>query len=128
VAASATELSQVSDDAQQSVYEQNHQLDSASTAVNEMSATITDIAKNAQETASSVSQTNDEAGIGQQAVQTTVDGVYQLDNEISATSAVLDELKKDSDQIGQVLSVIESIAEQTNLLALNAAIEAARAG
>lgn len=128
VASASTELSQVSESAQQGVAEQNSQLDSASTAVNEMSATITDIARNAQETSSSVNHTNDQAHTGNQAVQATVEGVYLLDKEISATSVIIDELKQDSDQIGQVLSVIEGIAEQTNLLALNAAIEAARAG
>ncbi len=43
-------------------------------------------------------------------------------------ATIIQQVKQDSDEIGNVLSVINSIAEQTNLLALNAAIEAARAG
>ena len=54
--------------------------------------------------------------------------VNQLDAIISETSASIDSLKGESDNIVSVIDVINGIAEQTNLLALNAAIEAARAG
>ncbi len=46
----------------------------------------------------------------------------------SSTSAAITELSVKSNEIGQILEVINGIAEQTNLLALNAAIEAARVG
>lgn len=51
-----------------------------------------------------------------------------LTAELGHTSAVINNLHEESNQIGNVLNVIQGIAEQTNLLALNAAIEAARAG
>lgn len=128
VAASATELSQVSDSTNINVQQQTDQLNNAATAVNEMSSTVSDIARNAQSTSNSVNSASDEARSGQHTVQETMESVYQLDQELMNTGSVIDALRKDSEHIVQVLSVIEGIAEQTNLLALNAAIEAARAG
>ncbi|MFA0372904.1 methyl-accepting chemotaxis protein, partial [Vibrio sp. 10N.222.54.F6] len=57
-----------------------------------------------------------------------IEKIESLASQINESSIVVNELEKDSETIGSVLSVIKSIAEQTNLLALNAAIEAARAG
>ena len=54
--------------------------------------------------------------------------MQQLTGEIDTAAGVIDNLKKESENIGAVLGVIRGVAEQTNLLALNAAIEAARAG
>jgi methyl-accepting chemotaxis protein len=51
-----------------------------------------------------------------------------IDNKVTISSDTVNMLGKKSDEIGEIVSVINSIAEQTNLLALNAAIEAARAG
>ncbi|MCO4320341.1 methyl-accepting chemotaxis protein [Aliidiomarina quisquiliarum] len=128
VASSATELSHISDSTEAGIERQNEQLSLAATAVNEMSTTSAEVARNAQEAASAATRTNEEAQTGREAVTATINSVYELDQEIQSTSVIIDGLKADSDQIGQVLTVIETIAEQTNLLALNAAIEAARAG
>lgn len=128
VAASATQLSQISDSTEAGIDRQTEQLNLAATAVNEMSTTSAEVARNAQEAASAATRTNEEAQVGRDAVAATINSVHELDLEIQNTSSIIDGLKADSDQIGQVLTVIETIAEQTNLLALNAAIEAARAG
>ena len=73
-------------------------------------------------------QADKSAQEGAQVVNDTIEIMTSLSSDISAASANLDALYKQSDQINNIVSTISSIAEQTNLLALNAAIEAARAG
>lgn len=78
----------------------------------------TDVSREAQQLAST----------GNQRVQETVAAINQVADIVRQAADGMDNVKRDSDNIGSVLEVIKSIAEQTNLLALNAAIEAARAG
>ncbi|RTE86043.1 MULTISPECIES: methyl-accepting chemotaxis protein [Gammaproteobacteria] len=128
VASSATELSSISESTEAGIQRQNDQLNYAATAVNEMSSTAEEVARNAQEAATGATNATEESNAGQKAVDETIESVQDLNSEIKTTGEIIDELKRDSDQIGEVLTVIENIADQTNLLALNAAIEAARAG
>lgn len=128
VASSSTQLSQISEQTASGIVSQNDQLGMAAAAVEEMGTASSEVARLSQEAANEANRTNKEAERGHQAVSATTDSVQQLDKQLVSTSQVIDQLKSDSDQIGQVVTVIEAIAEQTNLLALNAAIEAARAG
>lgn len=96
--------------------------------MNEMSATSTEIASNAQEAASTITSVNQRAQQGQAIFNQTSLDVLELAKTISSSKQLSDQLAKYSSNIEQVLLVISGIAEQTNLLALNAAIEAARAG
>jgi methyl-accepting chemotaxis protein len=61
-------------------------------------------------------------------VERTVDGMKRIAEVVRQSALTVQELGKSSDQIGEIIGVIDDIADQTNLLALNAAIEAARAG
>ncbi|RUO28107.1 methyl-accepting chemotaxis protein [Aliidiomarina sedimenti] len=128
VASASTQLSQVSDATQRGITEQNAQLSNAATAINEMSSTAEEVARNSQDAADAAQAANTEADKGQNVVGETVETVHMLSKDIAHSSDVVGHLKEDSDKIGKVLDVIGQIAEQTNLLALNAAIEAARAG
>ena len=61
-------------------------------------------------------------------VSRTVDGMQSIAKSVEESANTIEELGRNSDQIGEIITVINDIADQTNLLALNAAIEAARAG
>jgi methyl-accepting chemotaxis protein len=65
---------------------------------------------------------------GGKVVDDTVDGMKRIASVVNKSADTVKELGKSSDQIGEIIGVIDDIADQTNLLALNAAIEAARAG
>jgi methyl-accepting chemotaxis protein len=65
---------------------------------------------------------------GKSSMALAVDSLVTLSKEMNQTNTVLTSLENRSENIGSIISTIDSIAEQTNLLALNAAIEAARAG
>ncbi|MCX8110231.1 MAG: methyl-accepting chemotaxis protein [Syntrophorhabdaceae bacterium] len=98
------------------------------TAAEEMSQTITDIARNtvqAKESAKEAMETANRGKMLSDDAIKVVDGVYKSTAELSE---VVNRLNNRADEIGEIITVIKDIADQTNLLALNAAIEAARAG
>ena len=108
--------------------EQAQQATQAAAAVEQMSATVTEMAKNAQGVASTAQQANQAAGQGNEVVVGSIAGMTRLAETVRASASRIQSLGKRSDEIGEIVKVIEDIADQTNLLALNAAIEAARAG
>jgi methyl-accepting chemotaxis protein len=107
---------------------QEQQTLSAATAMNAMSATVQDVAVNANNAAQAAAQADEEAALGKDIVLSTIDVINTLAIEVDKAAEVIQKLEAESESIGVVLEVIRGIAEQTNLLALNAAIEAARAG
>ncbi|MEZ9198903.1 methyl-accepting chemotaxis protein [Shewanella sp. 10N.286.54.B9] len=98
------------------------------TAVEEMSATANDVARNGAETASFTQVTKNQTMDSKAVVAKATSTVAQLVQEVENTSSNIEQIDKDTINITLVLKVIGEIADQTNLLALNAAIEAARAG
>lgn len=110
------------------VMQQLSETDQVTTAITEMSATVHQVSQNVTEAATASQAVNDAANIGQDVVDGNSQNTNELVREIEQTSAVINQLSHESENIGSVLGVIRGIAEQTNLLALNAAIEAARAG
>ncbi len=113
---------------EQSVKTQNGEIDMVATAMNEMSATVGEVARNATQAAESATEADQAAQNGQSVVDTTMGYIKNVANELDGAVSVMQQLDSDSQEIGNVLTVITGIADQTNLLALNAAIEAARAG
>lgn len=107
---------------------QEQQTLSAATAMNAMSATVQEVAVNADNAAEAASKADTEAATGKEIVLSTIDVINTLAIEVDKAAEVIQKLESESESIGVVLEVIRGIAEQTNLLALNAAIEAARAG
>lgn len=107
---------------------QHGETEQVATAVNEMSATIQEVARNAN-TASQVTDTVSSNVVeGRKEALETQSIMTQLTGEVEEASSVIQALVAETNKIGSVLDTIQGIAEQTNLLALNAAIEAARAG
>ena len=113
---------------QQETLCQQQETDQVATAMNEITATVQEVANFAATTASSADATNQETKNGREIVADNMQSVEKLSKEIAEAAEVVANLEADSQNIGSVLDVIRGIAEQTNLLALNAAIEAARAG
>jgi methyl-accepting chemotaxis protein len=97
-------------------------------AVEQMSATIEQTTQQTSLAAHEASLANDDAQNGGSAMKTMMDNVRQVATVVIQSADKISALGKSSEQIGEIVEVIDEIADQTNLLALNAAIEAARAG
>jgi methyl-accepting chemotaxis protein len=104
------------------------QTSQVATAMEEMNATVLEVAKNASETADASNQANRVAADGGGVVGRTVDEINSVAEITENLAEALASLSSRAENIGKVMAVINDIADQTNLLALNAAIEAARAG
>ncbi|WP_223631263.1 methyl-accepting chemotaxis protein [Pseudomonas atacamensis] len=128
LATAADELSAVTIDSTQGLQEQNNEIEQAATAVNEMTAAVEEVARNAVSTSDATRQSSQSAQLGQERVSETASAINALASDVQNTGELVQSLANQSQDIGKVLDVIRAIAEQTNLLALNAAIEAARAG
>lgn len=128
VAAAADQLSAISEQSYRSQSQQVRETDMIATAMNEMSTSFLDVARNAGEASSAANQTDEAALGGRASVEEATKAISRLAEQVRASTDVIHQLSDDSENIGTVLDVIRNVAEQTNLLALNAAIEAARAG
>jgi methyl-accepting chemotaxis protein len=128
LAAAAEETSAISAQTDQGVRQQQQETEMVAAAMNEMSATVHDIARNAADASNAAGEANQAATSGQSIVKRSVATIHQLASNVDDVARAITSLEGESREIGKVLDVIRAIAEQTNLLALNAAIEAARAG
>jgi Methyl-accepting chemotaxis protein len=121
-------VSNVAEETLRVVMEQRSETDMVASAMNEMAATVHEVARNASQTAAASRGADDEAKNGAYVATEALGGIDVLIRDIENAAKVIRQVEGDSANIGMVLDVIRGIAEQTNLLALNAAIEAARAG
>ncbi len=128
VSSASTELSAQIEQSDRGAAESAQRLSEAATAMNEMNATVQEVAKNAGSASTASAETKQKAEAGAQVVEKAVhsiEQVHQMSLELKDDMAQLNEHAQD---ISRIMGVISDIADQTNLLALNAAIEAARAG
>jgi methyl-accepting chemotaxis protein len=128
MASAAEELSAQIEQSNRGAQEQNNRVHDTVTAVEEMNATILEVAKNAGDTAQNADAAREKAREGEHLVSQVVAAVGTVRDAATKLKDSMRGLGEQAHGIGAVLNVISDIADQTNLLALNAAIEAARAG
>jgi len=114
IGASAHEISQASNDLSRRTEQQAAALEETAAALEQITATVTRSAENAVEA----------GGVVQAARSEAVEGQAVVGRAVTA----MGEIERSSNEIGNIIGVIDEIAFQTNLLALNAGVEAARAG
>lgn len=125
---SAEALARTMEETHNRIHDQQVETDQVATAMNQMSATVQEVARNAAHAAESTLEAQQAAQAGQDVVNKTVESINNVANSVEQSAEVINKLNADAGSISTVVDVIRGIAEQTNLLALNAAIEAARAG
>ena len=128
VASASSEISSSTEQMAAGAQEQTSQAGEVASAVEEMAKTIIENSKNAGTAAETARRAKAAAESGGTVVDETVAGMRAIAAVVKQSAATVQALGKSSNQIGEIIGVIDDIADQTNLLALNAAIEAARAG
>lgn len=107
---------------------QAQEIAGVSAAINEMAVSIDQVSTNASESASVAQRSVAIAHNGAEVVQRTILGMNTIREQIQETSKRIKRLGESSQEIGDIVSLINDIADQTNILALNAAIQASMAG
>ena len=127
-ASASNEISSSSEEMAAGAQEQSSQTTEVAGAVEQMTKTIMETTKNSSTAAEAAKNSGIIAKEGGRVVAETIEGMNRVAEVVKQSAEMVHTLGKNSDQIGEIVQVIDDIADQTNLLALNAAIEAARAG
>ncbi|MDM1762849.1 MULTISPECIES: methyl-accepting chemotaxis protein [unclassified Acinetobacter] len=107
---------------------QAQEIAGASTAINEIAQSIEHVSANATESADVAQRSVQIASNGAEVVNRSIEGMDTIREQIQETSKRIKRLGESSQEIGNIVSLINDIADQTNILALNAAIQASMAG
>ena len=128
LASASVSLSSQVEQASRGATTQSDRTTETATAMEEMNATVLEVARNASSAAENTEMTTQKAREGADVVGRVVSAIGRVQEQAVALKADMTELGQRAEGIGTIIEVITDIADQTNLLALNAAIEAARAG
>ncbi len=128
VSSAADILVKLAEDSAEGSQQQGQAVNSIASAIEQMSASLNQVEKQAATTQVSSTQSSQLAVEGEHVSQQAVEDIQSIATSVAESSSLILSLGDRSQQIDSIIHVIESISEQTNLLALNAAIEAARAG
>ncbi len=112
----------------QSIDNQKEQTISVAAAINEMGATVQEIAQSAANAAKLTQSSQENTSQSHQQVLQSQATISALATDIDGITEQVTLLSKKTIDIASIVDSIRGISEQTNLLALNAAIESARAG
>lgn len=108
--------------------QQHGKTDQVAAAMNEMAATVIEVARNTTAAAEAAHKSSDETDKGARVASDFTGVIEQIADQIALAATTMEQLLASSENIYKVTDLITQISEQTNLLALNASIEAARAG
>ena len=128
VASAATETQGTALNLAEASENQAREISDASTAINQMASSIDQVSMNASESATVAERAVEIAGKGGVVVRNTIGGMDRIRDQIQETSKRIKRLGESSQEIGDIVSLINDIADQTNILSLNAAIQASMAG
>ncbi|TCK59334.1 methyl-accepting chemotaxis protein [Seleniivibrio woodruffii] len=128
IASGNAELAATSDRLAQNFHEQTMQLSAVASATEEMSTSASEVVHSVQDVTEKAEMANGYISDGRNMLLEAVSSVMSIKSEVENLGQTISQLSNSSEEIGNILNVINDIADQTNLLALNAAIEAARAG
>ena len=124
----STEISSIVEENASGLQQQSFQTAEVATAIEQMARNILETTKNAGTASENAKKAGTIASEGGKVVEDTINGMVRIAEVVSMAADTVKQLGKSSNEIGEIIQVIDDIADQTNLLALNAAIEAARAG
>lgn len=128
ISSASTELSAQIEQSDRGASESAQRLQEAATAMNEMNATVQEVARNAGSASTASADTKHKAEAGEHVVHQVVQSIGEVQQVSLQLKDDMAQLNERAQDINRIMGVISDIADQTNLLALNAAIEAARAG
>jgi methyl-accepting chemotaxis protein len=128
IASGTEELAAQADEIKHATEIQRERMTETATSMEQMNASVMEVARNSSDAAANATSTQTEAGSGTDLVNKVIDSINRVQEQAENMKAELTALGQQTESIGAIMDVINDIADQTNLLALNAAIEAARAG
>ncbi|SMF05883.1 methyl-accepting chemotaxis protein [Desulfovibrio gilichinskyi] len=128
VTSASQELSAQIEESRAGAEQQRERTTEAATAMEEMNASVFEVAQNSSQAAESADNAKKQAETGGKIVENVIRSIGEVNTAAGEMAGGLEDLGRQAQGIGHIMNVITDIADQTNLLALNAAIEAARAG
>jgi twitching motility protein PilJ len=128
VSNSAGEVKQITKDLTKAINQQSVQIVSTGASVNIMVSSIEEVSNTAKKSALVAENSVEIAHEGALIVNDTISGMERIREQIRETEKRIQRLSESTQEIGEIVSLIDGISEQTNILSLNAAIQAAMAG